>query len=80
MKLQNKKLWALKDELRKNCTRDELKELLEFNSQQAKGGKMRLLDRCAECMLFGAMPLCPGALPPPPLHTFFRCLLRTAWS
>lgn len=83
MKLQNKKLWALKDELRKNCTRDELKELLEFNSQQAKGGKMRLLDRCAECMLFGAMPLCPecktGVIVP--WKGVFRCTgFATAWS
>lgn len=62
LKEQNKKLWALKDDLRKHCSRDELKALLEFNNQQTKGGKMKLVDRCAEGMLFGAMPPCPGTL------------------
>lgn len=51
-------LWDIKDKLA-NAPISELKEMLTLNNHPAAGGKSVLLDRCAEGMLFGAIPKCP---------------------
>ena len=60
MKKQNDMLWKLKDELKENCDYEELKEMLTLNTQPTKGAITKLIDRCADGMLFGAIPSCPG--------------------
>lgn len=60
MKKQNEMVWKLKDELKEHCSYEELKEMLELNNQPTKGATAKLIDRCADGMLFGAIPPCPG--------------------
>lgn len=55
---ENESLWEIKDGLEK-CPTKELKQMLTKNKQTEKGGRPVLLQRCAEGMLFGAMPPCP---------------------
>jgi hypothetical protein len=55
---ENKKLWKLKDELSRMQNK-VLKEMLELNDQNPKGGEADLAERCAYGMLFGALPRCP---------------------
>ncbi|XP_020591217.1 poly [ADP-ribose] polymerase 1 [Phalaenopsis equestris] len=62
---QNKNLWAIKDELKKQVTTSELREMLELNEQDSAGSEHDLRERCADGMLFGALekcPLCSGSL------------------
>ena len=55
---ENESLWEIKDGLEK-CPTKELKQMLTKNKQTENGGRPVLLQRCAEGMLFGAMPPCP---------------------
>lgn len=57
---ENEALWAIKDKLRAALDVGQLKYMLEHNKQDSKGGEAKLLDRCAEGMLFGALPPCPS--------------------
>lgn len=65
LEAQTKKLWELKDELKKHVTTAELREMLEANGQDSTGSELDLRDRCADGMMFGALsscPLCSGCL------------------
>lgn len=65
LKEQNRALWAIKDELKKQVTTTELREMLEVNEQDSAGSEYDLRERCADGMLFGALgkcPLCSGSL------------------
>ncbi|KAF3436180.1 hypothetical protein FNV43_RR23272 [Rhamnella rubrinervis] len=65
LEAQTKALWALKDELKKNVTTAELRQILEANGQDSTGSELDLRDRCADGMMFGALgscPLCSGDL------------------
>eukprot|EP00756_Hemistasia_phaeocysticola_P004254 Hpha_TRINITY_DN12715_c0_g2::TRINITY_DN12715_c0_g2_i1::g.114152::m.114152/K10798/PARP; poly [ADP-ribose] polymerase len=59
---ESKKLHALKDLLRKHCKPAEVREILEHNHQpntgKLFGGEENCLMRCADGMLFGALPKC----------------------
>ncbi|KAL0920496.1 hypothetical protein M5K25_009636 [Dendrobium thyrsiflorum] len=62
---QNRALWAIKDELKKQVTTQELREMLEVNEQDSAGSEYDLRERCADGMLFGVLgkcPLCSGSL------------------
>jgi len=59
LKLQNKKYWEIRDELYRNFANSFLKGLLEANDYDASGGESKLLDRCADGFMFGALELCP---------------------
>ncbi|KAF6175035.1 hypothetical protein GIB67_039583 [Kingdonia uniflora] len=59
LEAQTKELWAIKDELKKDVTTAELREMLEANSQDSSGSELDLRDRCADGMLFGALDNCP---------------------
>ncbi|KDP21330.1 hypothetical protein JCGZ_21801 [Jatropha curcas] len=59
LEAQSKELWALKDDLKKNVTMVELRQMLEVNGQDSSGSELDLRDRCADGMMFGALGLCP---------------------
>ncbi|CAM8923131.1 unnamed protein product [Rhodiola kirilowii] len=59
LEAQVKTLWALKDDFKKNVSAIELRQMLEANGQNSKGSELDLRERCADGMLFGALPLCP---------------------
>lgn len=56
---QSRALWALKDDLKKNVSTAELREILEINNQDTTGSELDLRERCADGMLFGALTKCP---------------------
>uniref|UniRef100_A0A452UI27 Poly [ADP-ribose] polymerase n=1 Tax=Ursus maritimus TaxID=29073 RepID=A0A452UI27_URSMA len=57
LKAQNELIWNIKDELKKACSTNDLKELLIFNKQQVPSGES-ILDRVADGMVFGALLPC----------------------
>uniref|UniRef100_UPI001CB8F76B poly [ADP-ribose] polymerase 1 n=1 Tax=Erigeron canadensis TaxID=72917 RepID=UPI001CB8F76B len=58
LEAQTKELWALKDDLKKNVSTAELREMLEANNQSSSGSELDLRDRCADGMLFGPLEIC----------------------
>ncbi|EDL94827.1 poly (ADP-ribose) polymerase family, member 1 [Rattus norvegicus] len=58
LKAQNELVWNIKDELKKACSTNDLKELLIFNQQQVPSGESAILDRVADGMAFGALLPC----------------------
>ncbi|XP_063095480.1 poly [ADP-ribose] polymerase 1 isoform X2 [Cavia porcellus] len=58
LKAQNDLIWNIKDELKKACSTNDLKELLIFNKQQVPSGESAILDRVADGMAFGALLPC----------------------
>ncbi|XP_046535174.1 poly [ADP-ribose] polymerase 1 [Equus quagga] len=58
LKAQNDLIWNIKDELKKACSTNDLKELLIFNKQQVPSGESAILDRVADGMVFGALLPC----------------------
>uniref|UniRef100_A0A8I5NA58 Poly [ADP-ribose] polymerase n=1 Tax=Papio anubis TaxID=9555 RepID=A0A8I5NA58_PAPAN len=58
LKAQNDLIWNIKDELKKVCSTNDLKELLIFNKQQVPSGESAILDRVADGMAFGALLPC----------------------
>uniref|UniRef100_A0A3S6KHI0 Poly [ADP-ribose] polymerase n=1 Tax=Juniperus drupacea TaxID=103973 RepID=A0A3S6KHI0_9CONI len=79
---QSKALWKIKDELQKNVTLAELKEMLIANDQEPSSSEYVLRERCADGMLFGALkkcPLCGGGLEYS--GGCYRCTgFQSAWS
>ncbi|EEF41438.1 poly [ADP-ribose] polymerase 1 [Ricinus communis] len=59
LEAQSKGLWSLKDDLKKQVTTVELRQMLEANGQDNSGSELDLRDRCADGMIFGALGLCP---------------------
>ncbi|XP_022967405.1 poly [ADP-ribose] polymerase 1 [Cucurbita maxima] len=59
LEAQSKELWKLKDDLKKNVTTVEMREMLESNDQDSTGSELDLRDRCADGMMFGALAKCP---------------------
>merc|ERR1712226_277081 len=55
LKIQNKKFWEIRDGLFKNCDNRTIKEILEVNNCETSGGESRILDRCADGIMFGAL-------------------------
>ncbi|XP_042472268.1 poly [ADP-ribose] polymerase 1-like [Zingiber officinale] len=65
LEVQSKLLWDIKDELKRDVSVAELREMLKANEQDSTGSEHDLRDRCADGMLFGALdkcPLCSGSL------------------
>ena len=56
---ENKKIWQIKDEL-KRLKLSSLREMLSENGQSEKGGEDLLIERCALGMMFGCLPECPN--------------------
>ncbi|CAM6084251.1 unnamed protein product [Calypogeia fissa] len=79
---QNKELWALKDELKKYVTTPEFRSMLAANSMDVSGTDQALRDRCADGMMFGALPNCPMCQSPIEYGDGqYRCKgFLTAWS
>lgn len=53
LKTQNDLVWNIKDELKKECSTNDLKERLIFNKQQVPPGESAILDRVADGMALG---------------------------
>uniref|UniRef100_A0A8C3LT43 Poly [ADP-ribose] polymerase n=1 Tax=Chrysolophus pictus TaxID=9089 RepID=A0A8C3LT43_CHRPC len=58
LKEQTELIWGIKDELRKVCSTNDLKELLIANKQEVPSGENAILDRVADGMAFGALLPC----------------------
>uniref|UniRef100_A0A8C8R4N6 Poly [ADP-ribose] polymerase n=1 Tax=Pelusios castaneus TaxID=367368 RepID=A0A8C8R4N6_9SAUR len=58
LKEQTELIWNIKDELRKVCSTNDLKELLIANKQEVPSGESAILDRVADGMAFGALLPC----------------------
>ncbi|CAI9570907.1 unnamed protein product [Staurois parvus] len=55
---QTELVWSIKDELKKVCSTNDLKELLIANKQQVPSGETNILDRVSDGMAFGALLPC----------------------
>ncbi|XP_066550886.1 poly [ADP-ribose] polymerase 1 [Amia ocellicauda] len=58
MKEQNQLIWSIKDELKKYCSANDMKELLIANGQEVPSGESNILDSLSDCMAFGALKAC----------------------
>ncbi|XP_053315053.1 poly [ADP-ribose] polymerase 1 [Spea bombifrons] len=58
LKEQSELVWNIKDELKKVCSTNDLKELLIANKQQVPSGETNILDRVADGMAFGSLLPC----------------------
>lgn len=58
LKKQSQLLWGIKDKLRKNCSINDMKELLIANSQDVPSGESNIVDSLADGMAFGALQPC----------------------
>ncbi|XP_054835441.1 poly [ADP-ribose] polymerase 1 isoform X3 [Eublepharis macularius] len=58
LKEQTELIWNIKDELKKACSLNDLKELLIANKQEVPSGESAILDRVADGMAFGALLPC----------------------
>ncbi|KAG6929434.1 poly(ADP-ribose) polymerase 1 [Chelydra serpentina] len=58
LKEQTELIWSIKDELRKVCSTNDLKELLIANKQEVPSGESAILDQVADGMAFGALLPC----------------------
>jgi len=60
LKEQSEMLWKLRDNLKSICSVGFLKELLEENGMNSRGGESDILDRCVDAMAFGIPGACPA--------------------
>ncbi|KAG8443845.1 hypothetical protein GDO86_009147 [Hymenochirus boettgeri] len=58
LKEQTELIWNIKDELKKVCSANDMKELLIANKQQVPSGETNILDRLSDGMAFGALLPC----------------------
>uniref|UniRef100_UPI00109F0920 LOW QUALITY PROTEIN: poly [ADP-ribose] polymerase 1 n=1 Tax=Podarcis muralis TaxID=64176 RepID=UPI00109F0920 len=58
LKEQTELIWNIKDELKKACSTNDLKELLKANKQDIPSGESAILDCVADGMAFGALLPC----------------------
>ncbi|XP_053548122.1 poly [ADP-ribose] polymerase 1-like [Bombina bombina] len=58
MKDQSELIWSIKDELKKVCSTNDLKELLIANKQEVPSGETNILGRVSDGMAFGALLPC----------------------
>uniref|UniRef100_G1KFB0 Poly [ADP-ribose] polymerase n=1 Tax=Anolis carolinensis TaxID=28377 RepID=G1KFB0_ANOCA len=58
LKEQTELIWNIKDELKKACSTNDLKELLIANKQEVPSGESAILDQVADGMAFGALLPC----------------------
>ncbi|KAG7282048.1 hypothetical protein CRUP_023564 [Coryphaenoides rupestris] len=56
--VQSQLIWGIKDKLKKNCSTNDMKELLIANSQDVPSGESNVLDCLADGMVFGALQSC----------------------
>jgi poly [ADP-ribose] polymerase len=58
LKDQSQLLWSVRDMLSRNLSMAEMRELLTHNRQEIPSGESKLLDRCCDGMVFGALKKC----------------------
>uniref|UniRef100_A0A4W3HYA8 Poly [ADP-ribose] polymerase n=1 Tax=Callorhinchus milii TaxID=7868 RepID=A0A4W3HYA8_CALMI len=58
LKEQTQLIWNIKDELKKSCSTNDMKELLISNKQEVPSGESAILDRVSDGMAFGALQPC----------------------
>ncbi|GIY31587.1 poly polymerase 1 [Caerostris darwini] len=59
LKEQNQLLFEMRDKLKKSFSKKNMISLLEHNKQHISTGEQRLLDHLADCLVFGALKMCP---------------------
>ncbi|XP_024534740.1 poly [ADP-ribose] polymerase 1 [Selaginella moellendorffii] len=59
MEQQTKALWTLQDDLERNVSLDEMKEMLEINNGAMSKSDKEIRERCADGMMFGPFKPCP---------------------
>lgn len=59
LKEQNEKFWKIRDQLFTTCSNAVLRSMLEANNYDSTGGESKILDSCADGMMFGALETCP---------------------
>ncbi|XP_067841290.1 poly [ADP-ribose] polymerase 1 [Heptranchias perlo] len=58
LKEQSQLIWSIKDQLKKCCSTNDLRELLIANKQEVPSGESAILDRVSDGMAFGALRPC----------------------
>lgn len=58
-RLQETLLSKFRELLKENCSKADLKEMLNYNKQNSNGKEDVLISRCASGMIYGALPKCP---------------------
>lgn len=58
-KKEAEEAWKTKEKLQKDYTKDELRAILHLTEQSGHGGPSEILNRVADCMLYGSLPVCP---------------------
>ncbi|XP_060704555.1 poly [ADP-ribose] polymerase 1 [Hemiscyllium ocellatum] len=58
LKEQSQLIWNIKDELKKCCSTNDLRELLIANKQEVASGEAAILDQVSDGMAFGALLPC----------------------
>ncbi|XP_035211532.1 poly [ADP-ribose] polymerase 1-like [Stegodyphus dumicola] len=70
LKAQNKLLYDMRDKLQANLSKKDLIALLEYNGQHISKGESSLLDHLSDCLIFGALKLCPECKNSKPRYKF----------
>ncbi|XP_039604229.1 poly [ADP-ribose] polymerase 1 [Polypterus senegalus] len=58
LKDQSQLIWNIKDELKKYCSLNDMREILIANKQEVPSGESAILDRVSDGMAFGALQPC----------------------
>ncbi|XP_021365761.1 poly [ADP-ribose] polymerase 1-like isoform X2 [Mizuhopecten yessoensis] len=56
---QSQLIWKNRDLLSKSVSNNAIKVMLQLNNQELPTGESRLLDACADALVFGALEKCP---------------------
>ncbi|XP_069116799.1 poly [ADP-ribose] polymerase 1-like [Argopecten irradians] len=59
LKEQSQLIWKYRDLLTNGVSNNAMKIMLQLNGQELPTGESRLLDACADAMVFGALERCP---------------------
>ncbi|KAJ3607121.1 hypothetical protein NHX12_026635 [Muraenolepis orangiensis] len=62
LKVQSQLVWGIKDKLKKNCSNNDMKELLIANAQEVPSGESNVVDYLADGMAFGSLQPCAGCM------------------
>ncbi|XP_078256074.1 poly [ADP-ribose] polymerase 1 [Rhinoraja longicauda] len=58
LKEQSQLIWGIKDNLKKSCSTNDMRELLIANGQEIPSGESAIVDRVSDGMAFGALQPC----------------------
>ncbi|XP_035211537.1 poly [ADP-ribose] polymerase 1-like isoform X1 [Stegodyphus dumicola] len=70
LEAQNKLLYDMRDKLKANLSRKDMVTLLEHNNHHVPTGESNILDQLSDCLIFGALKLCPECKNSRPYYKF----------